>query len=224
MKSTYAKPSIVSSEYQQQKLEGTRASVITADGRPILYFRSAPPEEPVMWDRMRDLGVNVPACWWADYVLYSQAKGEALDTALRNNFHEPERQVRIVDAAVKQIARIHSIGYSHIHPHLKNLIWDGSKAWVIDFDRARPHGLDFEKDDAAKIAEELEHDFRKFFGTSQGLGLMGLHNIRYPVRDGNGQRVEEYFPLKEIVRNYPMPPKRQDELVSAFCRIAYRWL
>jgi hypothetical protein len=133
--------------------------------------------------------------------------------------------VRIIDAAVKQIAKIHSIGYEHIHPHLKNLIWDGSKAWVIDFDRARPHGLDFEKDDVAKIAEELEHDFRKFFGTSQGLMRMGLHRISYSVCDENGQSdFKEYFALKEIVRNYPMSPERQNQLVRAFCSIAYQWL
>jgi len=64
--------------------------------------------------------------------------GESLRTLLENNILTDD----VLRAAACEFRRAHALdGWSHGDPHLHNVIYDGQRAYLIDFETRHQHGL-----------------------------------------------------------------------------------
>ncbi|MEP1629316.1 MAG: lipopolysaccharide kinase InaA family protein [Lentilitoribacter sp.] len=89
--------------------------------------------------RLADSGLPIAPLVAAgpDFIVFEDA-GTPLKNLLRFEGHPLEDRIAMMEAAANALAALHVAGVSHGRPNLKDILWNGSKAVFIDFERAAP--------------------------------------------------------------------------------------
>ena len=73
-----------------------------------------------------------------DFIV-TEAAGKSLKHLLRFEEHPTSERIIFMQAAARGLAALHTAGFSHGRPNLKDILWDGQAIRFIDFERAAPH-------------------------------------------------------------------------------------
>lgn len=82
----------------------------------------------------RGLPVPVVVDEGADYFVTRDA-GTPLSALLRNPLTSKEERLHAFDAAAVALHALHEAGVAHGRPNLRDLLWDGERVTLIDFER-----------------------------------------------------------------------------------------